>query len=338
MRCSSVRPTELGGAELERWRTLAAATPGPRNPFLAPEYALAVGATRPQARVLVVEDAGEIVGFLAHELHGRVAKPLGAGLSDCEGWALAPGIDVPVGMALRHAGLAGWDFDCLLEGQVPPEAYRTRPERSPVVELPHGYDPYLDELRGRSKKWLASTFRKQRKLEREVGEVRFEFASTDEAALRALMRWKSGQYAQMGEWDRFADPTIVALVTDLMRTPSPACSGALSVLYAGDVPIAAHAGIWSESVLSWWFPAYDPEYGRYSPGILVLLHLLEGAAKHGVGLVDLGRGAHDYKDATKTAEHTVVTGSVDAPTLSSLPRRAKRAARAGVHTARRLRR
>lgn len=337
MRCTSVRPAELGSTELARWRELAAATPGPRNPFLSPEYALAVGEVRPAARVLVAEDAGTITGFLGIEDHGRVARPIGSGLTDCEGWTLAAGADVPAGPALRAAGLVGWDFETLLDEQVPEGAYRLRRERSPVVGLPDGYEPYLEALRGRSKKWLSSMFRKQRKMEREVGEVRFEFASRDEAALRALMRWKSGQYAQLDEWDRFADPGIVALVSGLMRSTAPACSGALSVLWAGDVPVAAHAGLHSESVLSWWFPAYDPEYGRYSPGILVLLHLLESAGAHGIGTVDLGRGAHDYKDATKTDELTVVTGSVDAPVAASLPRRAKRLARAGVHVARRLR-
>lgn len=337
MRCTSVRPAELGSTELARWRELAAATPGPRNPFLAPEYALAVGQVRPDARVLVAEDAGQITGFLGIEVAGRVARPIGSGLSDCEGWTLAPDADVPVAAALAAAGLVGWDFETLVEQQVPDGAYRLRRDRSPVVALAGGYEPYLEELRGRSKKWLASTFRKQRKMERELGEIRFEFASTDDAALRALMRWKSGQYAQLDEWDRFADPGIVALVSGLMRATEPACAGALSVLWAGDVPVAAHAGIHSESVLSWWFPGYDPAYGRYSPGILVLLHLLEGAACRGIGTVDLGRGPHEYKDATKTAELTVVTGSVDAPVVGSLPRRAKRVARAAVHTARRLR-
>lgn len=337
MQCSTVRPADLGPAELQRWRDLVAAGPAPRNPFLAPEYALAVGAARPQARVLVLQDAGETVGFLAHEQHGTIARPIGEGLSDCEGFALAPGTVVPVAQVLREAKLTGWDFDCLLAAQLPEGAYRVRREASPVVAMPNGYDAYLDELRGGSKKWLSSMFRKLRKLEREVGEVRFEFHSTDPADLRTLMRWKSGQYAQLGEWDRFADPRIVTLVEDLMRTQSPTCAGALSMLYAGDLPVAAHAGIWSESLLSWWFPAYDPEFGRYSPGILFLLQMLEAAAKHGIGVVDLGRGRHEYKDATKTGELTVLAGSVDAPSPRALPRRAKRLARTAVHTARSLR-
>jgi Protein involved in cellulose biosynthesis (CelD) len=334
VRCTSVRPAELGSTELALWREYAQR--GPRNPFLSPEYAQAVGEVRDAARVLVAEDAGQICGFLAIEQHGRIARPIGSGLSDCEGWALAPAASVPGGAALRSAGLIGWDFDTLLDEQVPAGAYRVRRERSPIIAMPDGYEAYLETVRARSKKWLSSMFRKQRKLEREVGEVRFEFASTDDAALRALMRWKSGQYAQLGEWDRFADPGIVALVSGLMKLRSSSCSGALSVLWAGDVPVAAHAGLHSSSVLSWWFPAYDPAYGKYSPGILVLLHLLEGAAAHGIGVVDLGRGKHEYKDATKTGELVVVTGSVDAPGVGALPRRVKRVARAGVRVARKV--
>jgi CelD/BcsL family acetyltransferase involved in cellulose biosynthesis len=102
------------------------------------------------------------------------------------------------------------------------------------------------------------------------------------------------------------------------------------VLYAGDRPVAAHAGPTSESVLSWWFPGYDPEFARYSPGILLLFGLAQEAAQRGVGLLDLGRGHHGYKDAMKTGELTVHAGSVDAASVSSLPRRARRAVRAGL--------
>ncbi|MEJ3652918.1 GNAT family N-acetyltransferase [Actinomycetes bacterium KLBMP 9759] len=330
MRCSTVRPSELGAPELERWRGLLDGTGLLGNPFLAPEFAIAVGAVRPEARVTVFEDGGGIVGFFAHERHGAVARPIGHTLSDCEALVHAPGHAPAVAELLRRSGLAGWDFECLVEGQLPRGAYRTQRQSSPVIELGEGYEAYVEALRGRSKKWFASTFRKQRKLEREVGELRFEFESDDAEALAALKRWKSGQYASLGEWDRFADRKIVRLVDDLVQSRAAGCSGALSVLYAGDRPIAAHAGLWSGSVLSWWLPAYDNDFGKYSPGILLLFQLAEAAAKRGVGTIDLGRGRHDYKDAMQTGELVVCSGSVDAPSIGSLPRRAKRVAKAGL--------
>jgi CelD/BcsL family acetyltransferase involved in cellulose biosynthesis len=151
---TAVRPAELGPAELGRWTELRVATGGPRNPFLSAEFARAVGAVRPAARVTVLEDGGRIVGFFAHERHGRVARPVGSGLADAEGLVLDSGVDVDVDVAelLARCGLAGWDFDCLVDGRLPRGTYRTRHESSPVIDLAGGYDPHLAALRERSKK------------------------------------------------------------------------------------------------------------------------------------------------------------------------------------------
>ena len=94
---------------------------------------------------------------------------------------------------------------------------------------------------------------------------------------------------------------------------SPGCSGVLSVLYVGERPIAAHFGLRSRTVLSCWFPAYDPEFAKYSPGLVLHLRMAEAAAAAGIGMLDLGRGAAEYKDALKTGELTVHEGAVVRP-------------------------
>ena len=54
------------------------------NPFLCPEFAVAVGSFRPGARVAVLADGPEIVGFFPFERRRLgVGVPIGAGLTDC---------------------------------------------------------------------------------------------------------------------------------------------------------------------------------------------------------------------------------------------------------------
>ena len=53
--------------------------------------------------------------------------------------------------------------------------------------------------------------------------------------------------------------------------------GVLSGLYIGEKLVAAHFGMRSRRVLHWWFPAYDPELGKYSPGAQLLLELSRAA-------------------------------------------------------------
>lgn len=165
-------------------------------------------------------------------------------------------------------------------------------------------------LRAQSPKFLKTTLAKERKLGRQAGTTRFVFDERDPDALRTLMEWKSAQYRRTGRRDRFAKEWINTLVRRLHELRSPGCSGVLSVLYAGERPVAAHFGLRSPTVLSCWFPAYDPEFAKYSPGLILHLRMAEAAAAAGIGMLDLGRGAAEYKDALKTGELTVYEGSV----------------------------
>jgi CelD/BcsL family acetyltransferase involved in cellulose biosynthesis len=197
------------------------------------------------------------------------------------------------------------------------------------MDISGGYEAYLANRRAASKTLVQRTQRKRRKLEREVGELRFVYDERDPAALDDLMRWKSGQYADMGEWDRFADPRVVDLVRDLHTRTDPDCTGLLSVLYVGDKPGAAHFGLASGATLATWFPTYDPGLSTHSPGILLHFLMAEGAAERGLVELNLGRGEHEYKAQLKTGDLQVARGSVDASALgpSALVRRASRVPR-----------
>jgi len=307
------RPGELGPAELQRWRDLRATVPHLRSPFLAPEYALALDRVRDDVRVAVLTDAGETVGFFAYEERGRrVAKPLGHGLTDTEGLVHGADRPLPAGEVLRACGLAGWDFETLVAEQLPPNAGGVERRPCPVMDLSGGFPAYLARRRCESKKIVQGTQRKQRKIEREVGPLRFTYAETDPAVLQTLLSWKSGQYRQLGEWDRFADNRVVRLVRELHATDADDCSGRLSVLYVADRPLAAHFGLAGRTTLATWFPAYDPDMSHFSPGIMLHFAMAEAAAERGIAELNLGRGHHEYKEALKTGDLQVARGSLEA--------------------------
>jgi CelD/BcsL family acetyltransferase involved in cellulose biosynthesis len=84
----------------------------------------------------------------------------------------------------------------------------------------------------------------------------------------------------------------------------------LCVVRAGDRVAAVHLGLLSVDRLCWWFPSYDPDLGRYSPGLILLLELIaEGAARR-VPVLDLGRGEHDYKLRVADRFYEVAEGEV----------------------------
>ena len=118
----------------------------------------------------------------------------------------------------------------------------------------------------------------------------------DAAALDRLFTWKSAQYRQTGVWDRFDQPWLVDVITAHWRRPRATASPVSS---APSVPgmhvVAVHFGLLGRDRLVWWFPAYDADFGSYSPGLILLLDLVAEAAARGLALVDLGRGEHHYE-------------------------------------------
>ncbi|CAL9455719.1 GNAT family N-acetyltransferase [Streptomyces sp. enrichment culture] len=309
-----LRPEELGEGERERWRALRAAADTPRNPFMEPEFATAVGRVRPRARVAVVYEGAEPAGFLPFERgpwgQGRA---IALGVSDCQGAVLAPGAVPDARELLRACSLSSFAFDNLEADQPLFVPYAAEEHTTYVIDIEKGYETYESVLRTQSPKFLKTTLAKERRLGRQAGPVRFVFDERDPAALRTLMEWKSAQYRRTGRRDRFAQEWIALLVARLAETRAAQCTGTLSVLYAGGRPVAAHFGLRSASVLACWFPAYDPGFAKYSPGLVLHLRMAEAAAAEGVGLLDMGRGRAEYKDSLKTGELAVHEGAVTRP-------------------------
>jgi CelD/BcsL family acetyltransferase involved in cellulose biosynthesis len=328
---SVIRPSELGPTEIAAWRDMQERTSALANPFLSPDFTIAVGQVRPNARVAVLTEGQAITGFFPFERHRLgVAVSIAAGLTDCQGLVHAPGADWDARALLRGCGVSAWEFDHLVSGQKPFERYQTAFAASPFVDLSDGFAAYHATLRARSPAFCNQMGRKARKLAREVGELRMVTDSREVGVLRTLMAWKSDQYRRTGRLDRFSQPWVVELIDLLSATHTESLTGILSVLYAGDAPVAAHFGIRSSSILAYWFPAYDARLGRYSPGLVHTLRLIEDAAGAGVKTIDLGKGAKRYKETLKSGDTFVAGGIVTRPTPSGAAHWARRAPQAWV--------
>ncbi|MGW9027494.1 GNAT family N-acetyltransferase [Streptomyces sp. NPDC055722] len=308
------RPDELSDSLCRAWHQAMDASPEYANPFLAPEFAIGIGRYRGGARVAVLREDGEPVGFFPYERNAfGVGRAIGLGLSDCQALVHRPGVSWEARDLLRACGLSIFEFDHLVEKQKPFGGHITGKFASPVIDVKPGDGDYAQWLRSAYPGLAKTVLKKERRVGRDAGEVRFIFDERDPGALRTLMQWKSAQYRRTGRMDRFSRSWIVDLVDYLFRVREEHFTGVLSVLYAGDRPVAAHFGPRSSTVLAAWFTAYDPELRYYSPGLMMHLRLAEAAARHGVTLVDLGRGDKEYKDWLKTRELRVGEGFATRP-------------------------
>ncbi|MEU5884616.1 GNAT family N-acetyltransferase [Spirillospora sp. NPDC047279] len=307
MKISIVRPRDLGEAEVKRWRDLQLTDPALASPFLSPEFTIGVGLFRDDVRVAVVEDGTETVAFFPYERGGLgTGHPVGFGLTDLQGIVAPPGLGLDARVLLRACGLGVWDFDHLLAHQATFAPFHAVRRVEPVMDLSGGFESFIGEARKAAPKTHKTIKYKERKLGRDVGEVRYVFESDDPAELRRLMDWKSDQYTRTGRTDRFARPWIVKLVEHFHTTGF----GVLSVLYAGDEPVSAHFGLRNGHVMAGWFPAYDTRFGKYSPGMIGHIHLAAGCAANGITEIAMGRGGKEFKVGFTSREIPIAEGRV----------------------------
>ena len=311
MRVFVTRPDELGPAEIAAWRDMQRATPSLGNPFLSPEFTMAVSRLRPGARIAVLTEGQSITGFFPFERRRHsVGVPVCGWLTPCQGVIHAPGVEWDPRELLRGCRLSAWRFDNLIADQRPFQPFHAATVASPIIDLSDGFDAYYAKLRKRSSRFCRELERKTRKIEREMGELRIEADSRDASVLHTLMAWKSGQYRQTSHVDRFQQPWLVELLETLLATRTPDVSGLLSVLYAGDQPVAAQFGMHAGGLLVGWFTGYEASLGRYSPGLIHLMQMTGELAQRGIRVIDMGGGAKNYYKETLKSDDTFVAQGI----------------------------
>lgn len=298
------------------WRTLQAADPSVWSPFLTPEYPTIVDQAtdrREMGRVEVAvwESAGEPQAFLPFERRTRsVASPVGGTLCDYQGLIARPEFSINVSEMLRACDLKTWYFDHVLAQQPQFMHAHSHTASSPYIDIGESLDDYRQRSRPTSRNKIQEILRKQRKLEREVAPVRFEFASQNHAMFEQLLKWKKQYYRRIRSVDHLTD-RAADITRMISQVNAEGLRGVLSVLYVGDEVGAIHLGLQSYGVLHWWIPTYNRDLHNYSPGLILLLHLAAEGAKQGYRRIDLGKGDEEYKRWLMTGTTDVAEGSVD---------------------------
>ena len=161
MRVLLVRPGELGPAEIAAWQSMQRATPSLANPFLSPEFAVAVGRFRPDAQVAVLTEGQSITGFFPFERRRlSVGVPVCGWLTPCQGLIHAPGVEWDPRELLRGCRLSAWQFDNLIADQLPFKPYHAAMALSPMIDLADGFDAYYAKLQVKSPRFCRELARR----------------------------------------------------------------------------------------------------------------------------------------------------------------------------------
>lgn len=319
-------PSALSAEDIARWSALQGLDPAWDSPFLAPGWALAVERSGPRAgavRVAVLREDERAVGFFPARVAGALAMPAGAPMNDYQALVAEPGIGADPRRLVRALGVDRLDFSHMLADQAAFAPYMRGRAVSYAIDMPDGYAAYAQARREAGSGVIKDIDKRRRKIEREVGPVRFTAHDGCAEALDQLLAWKSRQYRETGQTDLFATPWTVDLLGALFAGRSEGFGGCLFTLHVGDQLAAAQFNLLGRRTVHAWIIAHEAAFERYSPGLILFQDILKWMEAAGYRTLDLGAGDYRFKQQLSNLRRTVAHGFVGRPSPAALLREAQ---------------
>ena len=281
-----------------------------RSSYFHPEYVACVDRVRDDVRVGLIYDGDELAAIFPYQGSGRFAEPVGGAINDYHGVISAGNLALNQADVFRLAGMKKFQFHSWIDPDESMQRYVYGPDQAFVADLSAGPDQFIAEL---SKQSVAVRRhgQKSRKMMREIGSLRLEIDSKDTELLNWTIQKKREKYQRTGVVDYFGRAWSRDMLHEILQRSGTEFAGMLSVLYAGDKVVATHFGMRSRNVLHYWFPVYDLEYGKYSPGTELFLQIVHQSQSLGIDTVDFGYGYDYYKTRLTNRRVDVARGCVD---------------------------
>jgi CelD/BcsL family acetyltransferase involved in cellulose biosynthesis len=310
LRTEIVRPSELDAPTIEAWHAMMKETSFLQRGFLSPEFALACERAHSLARVVVFRKKQMPVAFIPFQFANRWRKITGAGeqigghLSDHAGLIASPGFCIEPQLLMAAARLKALFVNNLHESQATFGLTGQSSRIGHIMDLRDGGARYFQEMSRTRGHFLRDTKRRLRDAQEKFGALEFVFETAPTLAdVRDLIDAKRDQYARTGAGDVFGDSVASTIVESMFERSSVHCRPVISILWAGDHLLARHLGLMSHGVWSGWFPVYDPAAKEFSPGRLLLWHMINEGAEHGITFIDRGEGnsraKRDFSNGTQ---------------------------------------
>jgi len=329
-----LRPHALSADDARSWLAIQAADPALDSPFLTPAWAQSVeraqAGKRGSIRIAVLREGARAVGFFPARVVGSVAMPVGAPMCDYQGLVAAPGVSVEAKRLVEALGVQRLDFSHMLADQAAFAPYARGAVTSYVLDVAEGYAAYETQRRTAGSGVLKDIDKRRRKVEREVGPVRFTALADCPNAFATLLDWKRKQYLATGQTVIFDAPWTVELLRDLHGRSGGDFGGALFCLHIGDQLAAIQFHLRGARTLHAWIIAHDEAFERYSPGLILFQEILRWMDETPFTSLDLGAGDYRFKLQLANLHRPVAHGFVGRPSTASLVRGAQYGVRAAA--------
>ncbi len=307
----SIQPVpfrQLTAAQINRWSELLHQNPIYDSPYFQPAFSQLVDSVQEGVEVGIMRQSGEIVGVFPYQrTRLGVGVPVGKRLSDFHGVVSASNVQWTTEQLLKSCKLQSFEFDHLLVSNPSFDDSISEVAGSPFLHMPNGFDDYL-QTQFHYSKTLKEVVRKSNKLQKDFGPLLVTFNSDSKKDFEQLIEWKIQQYQRTGAFNPMRFSWVLDLLNKIWNTQTIAFSGMLSTLRIGDTLLGAHFGMRSNQTLHSWFPAYNADFYKYSPGSILLMELARSGSEQGIQKIDLGKGTEEYKLSFGSAQTRVAEG------------------------------
>ncbi len=301
---------QLDSQQLRVWSDLQEGSCKYASPFFRPEYAQLYAAARGAIEVCVLSENSKPVGFLPLEVKSGLAQPPRYPFTMVQGAVVREDVEWSPVELLSACQLSALHFDHMIRAQHEFQRYCRIHRASYSIDLSSGFDEYREQKRRSGTHAFAHAANRLRKLQREVGPVEVS-RDDDPDALILLLRWKDRQCRRTGVASIYSFPWTTKFLAQTLRQNSDCFRGELWSLRVNRQLVAAHLLLRAQHVAQGWVMGYDTRFRTYSPGMLLLLRMLEELPRTGIHFFDLGTGYERYKAQLMTHQRDVSEGSID---------------------------
>tara|TARA_Y100000052_G_scaffold26647_1_gene31960 strand:+ start:14977 stop:16023 length:1047 start_codon:yes stop_codon:yes gene_type:complete len=269
-----------------------------------------VSEVRPDIWVIVAGEDEQPNLFWPVQVNGKSADPAGAPFSDYHGPIMSEGAELDLREVVRQAGLSNVRMTGVYDPHCRLHQFATEFDGAFIADISNGAENVFEFQQREFPKHAKKMRRLARKVEREVGELTFEFDAQSEADFHQLMTWKRAQYRNTGRHDVLGPDWSRELLYRLWKHDDPTCKGFLHTLKFENRLVAAEFNLSCRSTIHGWIPAYDPEYSSYAPGLLIQQEIMREASARGFNHYDLGVSAGHYKKYYSSYQLPVIRATI----------------------------
>lgn len=292
MRTTVIPINELSDSLKQDWLSIQASNYNLAGPCFHPELFIAVGKSLPDIYTAIIKKEGKVMAFLPFLRNSKdpfIAKPIP--FCDYQTIISSHQQHWKLSKILKNAGLNTWELDALVDfDNLTINKKACKILQSPRADLRNGFEKYSRSLRHK-KIENSGLLRKRKLLERRIGPINFIPDCVDPKVIYRMLDWKKDRFNLSTEWKKLATELLEFLLT----FQNDSFSGNLSALYVGDELLSAVFCLRFKEILYYLVISFNPLFLKYSPGSLLISHLITELHTLQCKILDFGPGGEQYK-------------------------------------------